>query len=392
MKLETNYFSNSLNFKEKAGQALNNWAQSFIRPIDYSVEHCTQVFADASSSKAHKIAVACLYTLVFPCTYVLYITGTLLDQTGDFLKARSYNYLPGNAKEKNPSSQAPFSLLSANLCMLPYGIWTWAGISPAYQRTDALARKILESNSDFVCLQEMAPSHANTLWNKIKKNYAHGFSRIGPMPSNRMNGGLFFASKYPIEKTLYHPLPNKGPIARGIFCAKTHIGWILTSHLNAGSSDSDILLRREQVSAIQKLCEKLSENGKIPCVIAMDSNIKRTGKENDEYTLSEIPKYFYNSFTTPHPFCLTPETATCTNVPGLALQGKKPKNLEDAYEHIDYILTYKASANSLSLKTQQLPTYSQINALPLSDHKMLLAKGSFHQLGKPINITSDLFK
>jgi endonuclease/exonuclease/phosphatase family metal-dependent hydrolase len=376
MELKLNNFSNKQDYYEQIGQTLNNWAQSFIRPIDYSVEHTTQAFASATSSRAYKIAVASMHTLVLPCTLTLYAMGTAVDQIGDFLKTRTYNYLPGKAQEKTPTPRTPFSLLSANLCMLPYGIATWAGMSPAQQRIDALAQKILQTNADFICLQEMAPDHANALWNKIHKHYAHGFSRIGPMPSNRMNGGLFFASKYPVEKTLYHPLPNTGPIARGIFCVKTHIGWILTGHLKAGDDDSDVILRKEQVSSIQNLCEKLSDNGTIPCLLAMDSNIKRTGKKNDEYELSGIPKYFYNSYTSSEPFSLTPENATCTNVPGLALQGKQPQTLEDAYEHIDYILSYKSTAHLLSIKTQQIPTYSIPNISPLSDHKILLAEGS----------------
>lgn len=377
MTLNINYFLTNLTFYERAGQTLNSWAESFIRPIDYSVEHCTKVFVAASSSKVHKTAVALLHTLIFPCTYALYELGSLIDLVGDHLKTRDYTYLPGKAQEKDPALKAPFTLLSANLCMLPYGIWTWAGISPAYERIDALAQKILQTNSDFVCLQEVAPVYANKLWDKIRSQYAHGFSRMGPMPRNRMNGGLFFASKYPIEKTYYHPLPNIGPITRGVFCAKTHIGWILTTHLKAGSSDSDVLLRKEQVASLQKLCKDLSENGTIPCLIAMDANIPRTGKERDEYTLSEIPKHFYNSFDDDTPFTLTPENATCTNMPSLALQGKDPKDLEDAYEHIDYILSYKNSYNVASLKTEQIPLYSILETSPLSDHKML---GSYGQI------------
>ena len=377
MKLEINNFSSNLNFYERYGQALNNCAHYFIRPIDYSVEQCTQVFAKASTSKVHKISTALFHTLLLPCTYPLYTLGVVIDQLGDFLKTRPYNYLSGASLEKRPMEKTPFSLLSANVCMLPYGIWTWAGIRPPHERIDALAKKIIDASCDFVCLQEMAPAQANLLWDKIRKDYAHGFARIGPMPVNRMNGGLFFASKYPIEKTLYHPLPNTGPIARGIFCVKTPIGWILLGHLKAGSSDSDILLRREQVASIRKLCEKLSQNGTIPCLVAMDANIQRTGGTQDEYVLSEIPEHFYNSLQSKKSFTLTEETATCTNMLGLQLQGKEPQKEEDAYEHIDYILSYKPSSESLSLKTELVATYSLLDKCPLSDHKILLCNGFY---------------
>lgn len=371
-KIQT--FSPHLSFSEKVGQRLNNWGQRFVRPIDYSVENCTLTFTSKSRSHLQKIATSVMHAFAFTYTIVLYEIGDAIDRTGDFFKTKPYNYLAGKAQEKSPFAQNSFSLLSANLCMLPYGVWAYHGISPPNLRIDGLVKKILQTDSDFVCLQEISASHANTLWRKIQKHYAHGFSRIGPMPLHRMNNGLFFASKYPIEQTLYHSLPNKGAIDRGVFCVKTKLGWILVGHLKAGKAESDMLVRKEQVASIQQLCKYLSANGTIPCLIAMDSNIPRVGGSNDEYTLSEIPQHFTNGLYPGNFFSLTPEKATCTNIFSLALQGKNSKSIEDAYEHIDYVLSYKPSSHLISLTTSQIPTYSESNTPPLSDHKILVSK------------------
>jgi endonuclease/exonuclease/phosphatase family metal-dependent hydrolase len=367
-------FISKLKFREKAGQILNHWGQQFVRPVDHSVENCTQVFTAKTSSKLHKIATAAMHAITFTYEVILYEIGDAIDRTGDFLKTRPYNYLKGTAQEKPLAPANSFSLLSANLCMLPYGIWAYEGLKAPSQRIETLAKKILDTHSDFVCLQEMGAAHANALWKKLQDHYAHGFARVGPMPIHRMNNGLFFASKYPIEKTLYYPLPNTGTIDRGVFCAKSHLGWIIVGHLQAGKSELDILTRKQQVEAIEQLCRYLSKEGTIPCLLAMDSNIPRLGGKEDEYTLSRIPEYFQNGLYSNSSFSLTPEKATCTNIFSLALQGKEPQSIQDAYEHIDYILSYKPSSHLISLKTSQIQTYSRSHRDPLSDHKILLAK------------------
>ncbi|MES2199480.1 MAG: endonuclease/exonuclease/phosphatase family protein, partial [Chlamydiota bacterium] len=370
---------------EKAGQWLHRSASPWIRPIDYAVECSMHTFSTAInpgkfSNQPSFLAEATLRvmsvfisTLSLPLTLPLYVIGEMIDLTGDLLQKRPYNYLEGTCKEKQDTKNT-YTVFSANLCMLPYGIATLGGVRSAGSRIDAAAEAILTADADFICLQEMSISPSLKLQEKIKDTYAHSFTRIGPMPTSRMGGGLFFASKYPIEEVQYHPLSNTGAIARGVFCAKTKAGWILNAHLSAGSSDEIVALRKKQMEEIILLSKKLSQEGAIPCFLFMDSNIQRTGKENDEYSLSQIAEHFTNGLNGEKPFTLTPENATCTNCLTSAIQGKEdPKNIEEGFEHIDCALSYKPS--QVTVKSTVIPAYNlERREEALSDHHILLSE------------------
>lgn len=382
--IATTPFSSKLNTYEQAGQKLHSAALSFIRPIDYAVERSMQAFSTAiipgkfnnhSSFVAEvvlRVMSVSLSILSLPLTLSLYGIGQILDQTGNLLQKRPYYYLQGNLQEASQDKDT-HTIFSANLCMLPYGIATLGGVRPAKQRIDQAAKAILTADADFVCLQEMSMGPSLELWEKIKDNYAHAFTRIGPMPANRMDGALFFASKHPVEEVYYHPLPNTGPIARGIFSIKTKMGWIINGHLSAGSSEETVALRKTQMAAIADLCEKLSLEGSIPCFLFIDSNIKRTGKDNDEYSLSGLPEHFTSGLAKESPFILSAENATCTNCLTFSIQGTEdPKDIEEGFEHIDCALSYKGKA---TIKSTVIPAYNlneRENAL--SDHHILLSE------------------
>ncbi len=369
---------------EKAGQYLHSAALSWIRPIDYAVECSMHVFSTAINPGKFgnqstflteiiaRVMSVSLSILSLPLTLSLYGIGEVLDVTGDFLQKRPYNYLKGAFEEKQDTKDT-YTVLSANLCMLPYGIATLGGIRPAAARIDEAAEAILTADADFICLQEMSMSPSLQLWEKIKDKYAHGFTRIGPMPTNRMGGGLFFASKYPIEEVQYHALSDDGPIARGVFCVKTKTGWIINAHLRAGSSQEVVALRKKQVQEITSLCEKLSQEGTVPCFLFMDSNIKRTGKENDEYSSSGITEHFTSGLKEESSFTLTPKNATCTNCLSSTIQGKEdPKDIEEGFEHVDCALSYKPS--QAKVKTTLIPAYDlHKREVALSDHHILLS-------------------
>ena len=108
MKLEANNFLSDLIFYERIGQSLNNLAESCIRPIDYSVERCFQVFGAGSSSTLQKIYTICLHALAFPGTFALYGIGEVIDNIGDLLQTRPYHYLEGQAKEKDLQGKKHF--------------------------------------------------------------------------------------------------------------------------------------------------------------------------------------------------------------------------------------------------------------------------------------------
>ncbi len=368
--------------------SLHRAAEFCIRPIDYTVEQSIRSFMTAVTPgkfgncnsylrevSCRIMSVAC-GILLFPISLALYGTGLVLDKTGDLLEDKPYRYLKGAAEEKRGLLEKNgISFFSANLCMLPYGIPALGGVSPPFHRIGHAAEMILAEDKDFVCLQEMSFIPSLSLWEKIKGSYAHGFTRIGPMPVNRMGTGLFFASKYPVEEVQYRSLTDDGPIVRGVFCAKTKKGWIINGHLSTRSPQ----LRKQQMQEITDICKDLSQEGKVPCFVCIDSNIARTGKANDEYANVAFEKDFINGFEHPEPFVLTSENATCTNLLQAAVRKKKdPERVEEAFEHVDYILSYKSSAPAGRIKTRLIQGYDlQNRENAVSDHHALCAEVVF---------------
>jgi hypothetical protein len=386
---QTQNFLANENVWEKRAERLHRFALHYIADsINQSIAKLIRVFTTACTPKqfgnqdslwleiAKRIFTVIMVILCLPLHLVHFGIGSALDQLGNACAKKPYLYLQGSSHlEEVPNEQEKkFSVLSANVCMLPYGIEAFAGIRPSDARIEELAIAILESNKDFLCLQEMSTPDALKLWEKIKHAYAHGFTRIGPMPFTRMEQGLFFASKHPILEAKYYPLSNAGWIARGVFCVKVAAANILTTHLNAGSLQEICDLRKKQVGEIAALCKELEEKEGKPSILCMDANITRTGSIEDEYSLSGLPKYFESDLSKEGPFTLEEKTATCTNELGMQIQGKPlPEKVQQRLEHIDYILCYKGAKNVASIQTQFVDTYA-CGEKALSDHKMLEAE------------------
>lgn len=172
-----------------------------------------------------------------PFSLAAYGIGIGCEMIGSLFYQRPYSYLKGEASEKSNSTS--FDVFSANICMLAYGISYFAGVMHPSERIEQTVQAIIKADPDFIFLQELASSYAFSLWDKISDRYAHGFTHIGPMPWSRMESGLFFASKYPIEEVRYVLLTYQGAIVRGVFCVKTEAGWMIGAHL----SQVDILPR-----------------------------------------------------------------------------------------------------------------------------------------------------
>jgi hypothetical protein len=328
-----------------------------------------ETFLQEAAKRIVHIAIAIISA---PLTIPAFFIGAALDVAADFLSKQPYQYLEGKIQEKNVIASS-FTVFSANLCMLPFGISYFAGIRHPLERIEQAAKAICDVDADFVCLQEMSTPYAQALWDKISNQYAHGFTRIGPMPYTRMEGSLFFASKYPVEEVRYYPLTDIGFIKRGVVCCKTAAGWIVNTHLSQGKENGD--LRKKQMEEIVSICDLLSEQGKIACSLFLDSNILRTGKDEDEYSKCTPLASFISGNIEEEPFVLSENNATCTNVIGFSIQGSPdPVSVEEAFESIDHSFVYKPSKHLLSMETKKLPGYDlDKREDALSDHHMLIS-------------------
>lgn len=370
----------SLTTSEEIGQSLQRKALAWILPIDFSVTQCIRAFSTAilpgqfdnlsslQKETARRVGQVALAIISSPLSLTAYAVGLGLEMLSGLFHQRPYYYLEGKADEKKERSS--FEVFSANMCMLPYGISYFAGVRHPSDRIEQAAEAIKQVDADFVFLQEMATPYALALWDKISTSYAHGFTRIGPMPSNRMEGGLFFASKYPIEQVEYVPLSNEGPIQRGAFCVKTKAGWMINTHLRQGKEFE--VLRQVEMQEISDLCEKLSLGGEIPCTVFLDSNIIKEESGKDEYSKCKPLQNFIDGLSTQDP--------TCTNLLSFSIKGEKdPVSIYEAFEWIDHAFVYKPSSEKISLKTTLVPAYDlNRREEALSDHHILHTKLELH--------------
>lgn len=298
--------------------------------------------------------------------------GTGLEILGERLFATCYQKLEGSVMENALSPT--MKLLSANVCMLPWGIWWFAGVSRhAEQRIDELAEKILTLQADIVCLQELAPPYAELLWEKIKESYPHGATHIGPIPISRMGSNLFVASKFPLQDAHFYPFEDDLLVGRGIFTFHTKQSWILATHLQAGNDEKHELTRKKQLNYLKSVSFQLQKKKDLPVFVLMDSNCKRTGIEQDEYSQVGINEDFINPLSCTK---LSEETSTCTNKLSYIVQGKDlPENIAIQEEHIDCILLQKSNSKSISsFQVEILPNFCNREDpdKTLSDHVALI--------------------
>ena len=379
LKKEKDLFSFP-SFFEKTGCFWQKNALRWMVPIDRSVAisiraFCTAIlpgkFGNQGSYQTEilrRIAEVTFCVICLPLALTSYAIGIGCEMIGSLFYQRPYSYLKGQVSEKSNSTS--FDVFSANICMLAYGISYFAGLRHPSERIEKTAQAIIKADPDFIFLQELASSYAFSLWDKISDRYAHGFTRIGPMPWSRMEASLFFASKYPIEQVRYEPLTYQGAIVRGAFCVKTEAGWMIGAHLSQGKENVD--LRKTQMQEIADLCDKISLGGEIPCAVFIDSNILQLGTDDDEYSNCKPIENFVENRADQKP--------TCTNLLTYSIQGKEdPICIHEAFEWIDHAFVYKPSQEHISLETSLVPGYDlEDRENALSDHQILYSKIKLH--------------
>ena len=296
--------------------------------------------------------------VVSPVALGLACLGFGLDFVGDYLTGKSYTYLAGCAQEK-PEDASDYTFLTLNACMFWGGLpILFGGVRPASERIDLLANLVQEHSPDVIAMQEVSYGSALELHARLKNQYAHFFTRIGPNVG-KMESCLFVASKYPIcSEPEFQPFPNQNGIKRGVFAIETPAFWVLATHLDAGSST----VRKEQLAQVSQFIQELKMRANKPCFLLGDLNIECTGLPNDEYTSSGIAVSYIN----PRALELNDATATCTNL--LTAQALGQAAPEKAYENIDYALLDTASKELFQPRTELIDTFPQA----LSDHRALL--------------------
>ncbi len=270
----------------EVGPSLNWSALQFLKPLHRTSEWSTHAlqtpirpgqFGNAETatfevfSRLLKVGASGLSN---PLTLSSFLLSGIIDSLGDWISQKPYFYLSGT-QEKRPVFSETF--LTLNACMLWGGLpILFGGVRPASERIFQVASLILEKDKDpdILVMQEVSFEAGLSLWDKIKHRYAHGFTRIGPMPWLALDSGLFIASKHPIVKEpTYIPLSSNGTIKRGVFYFETPLHSVFVTHLEAGEDKEDIEMRKRQLDRI--IVEMQKRISSKPCLLLGDLNIKK---------------------------------------------------------------------------------------------------------------------
>ncbi|MBI5273858.1 MAG: endonuclease/exonuclease/phosphatase family protein [Chlamydiales bacterium] len=333
---------------------------SFDNHSSYMIELVIRVFSVA------------LVMVFLPLTMLAWGFSGLIDNLGDCLMQQSYMHLKGYSI---PTLKSSCTIFSLNACMLwgmlpiPFG-----GVSPSHKRIDQLCDLILEQDADVVMMQEVSFDAAVALYGKLKDHYEHFYTKVASYPWLNLDSSLFVAINTPIlGEPQVVPLPTSGTIKRVLFYVETEKAFILTTHLEAGRSDEDKVMRSKQLSIILSTIEQLKEKSGKPCIIAGDFNMLRTGDEDDEYT-AQLLDHFYDAYK--ESTTLDTTVATCTNRLTAARMGWE--NVADTEELIDYALVDVASKDNVNISTSLVATYELDDPdKALSDHRALRTQIDF---------------
>ncbi len=323
----------------------------------------------ASLELIWRVFIITICVLTAPLTMGLALGGGILYKIADCIKQKPFTSIKGNAEEKLESKNR--KLMTLNACAFWGGLpIPLGGISPpTEQRLDALAQLIKEKDPDVLMMQEMAFDPAMRLIPKIKNNFAHFYTRIGPNPP-LMESGLFVATKYPVINAGFIQFPDQCGINRGAFWIETKKSVYFTTHMEFGHDEEGILKRQNQFELIKEKVKAFEKQGKT-CFLLGDLNVDRA-QGNEAYQKMGISEVFYDPYFKKHPQ-INEKSSTCTNVICNYILGKKPPT--KPFEMVDYALQGKGGASTQLDVELCRDTYK--NDKPdeaLTDHRLLVLR------------------
>lgn len=351
-----NFFHNVAYYLQKPVQKTSEF---FLRAICTPIRPGTEGnWQNATLEKCRRIAHVAFTLAAAPVTISLYTLGEGMHFCGNTINGTSYTYLPGNGPEKLDDQN--LRAMTLNACMLWGGLpIPLGGLRPPGKRIEELAALIREQDPDLLFLQEMSFPASKELFELLKEDYAHCFTRIGPN-FMRMESGLTIFSKVGVEKVGFWPFPNQNGIKRGAFYMQTPHNYFVTTHMEAGDAAAE---RSQQFAQITREIEALKKEKELPCFVLGDFNID-SYKSDREYqsTIGNNPDYFDPNKDN--------KEESCTNVLLNHMLGKEIDSKH--FEKIDYALLH-GDPSKVTLNTKLVDTYSIEDPFhAISDHKGLM--------------------
>lgn len=349
------------------GSIMHSIAYYLQKPVQFTSELllravCTPIrpgiegnWQSETTERIHRFANIALSAIFAPITISLYTLGEGFHFIGNAISKTPYTYWRGNANEKQDDSQ--LKCMTLNVCMFWGGLpIPLGGVRPPGERMEALVQLIKEQNPDVLFLQEASFPASYELFEKLKDDYAHCYTRIGPYLL-RMESGLAVFSKVPITKAEFLPFPDPHGIFKGAFFFETPSHSFVNTHLSHGNAEEE---RRRQFDLVtQRIAEIKREQNKSTFLLG-DLNIDTIDSKREYQTT--IGDEYHN----PNEQVIESSTNGLTNY----MRGKEV--FANEARLIDYALLY-GDPSEFKLETQWVDTYSLDKPYEaLSDHKALI--------------------
>lgn len=348
------------------GNIMHTIAYYLQKPLQISSEFVLRAFytpirsENETMEKVHRCATVCLSALFAPVTASLYVLGEGVHYCGNAINGTSYTYLRGNGAEKLDDQN--LNCMTLNACMFWGGLpILFGGVKPAGERIDDLAKLIREQDPDILFLQEASFPASSELFEKLKDQYAHCFTRIGP---NHFGMGTEMAvfSKIPMKNVEFFQYPYESGMLRGAFFFETPSYTFVNTHLDAGDNPDE---RRAQFDVLTQRIEEMKKKRNRNFFILGDFNIDSYASDEEYQKCIGAHPAYYDPRLDLHQ-SIESNTNALTNY----LRGKEVHSTIS--EMVDYALLH-GNPEEFDLKTQFVETYSvETPDNALSDHKGLV--------------------
>lgn len=334
-------------------------------------------FSSTLSEKVNRIWLALKTIFLLPLALTFWLCAAAPKAIANNLQENPYTYLSGTdipplIEEQRKTILSVFTL---NTCFMPGGMsLAFGGVAPASERVNSIAKKILQVDSDVVCLQEAHDEAAVlALYEKLKGRYSHFYVNIGPSTTFDLNSGLFIASKFEVKNFHFErfeqTLGNQKKVKKGfvdfdLYAKEKPIAHIFNTHLMPSKEDSAPSLAEQQTRSAQldQIVKRIHQifQRTYPIVLAGDLNMDSPEAEKSLSSRSFIDGLKCKG-----------RPATCTEYFTRYIKAKteqeRAKLIPEKGHSIDYTLLYDNP--QFQIQSDLIPMYDTSRpAEALSDH------------------------
>lgn len=235
------------------------------------------------------------------------LSGKLFRAIALAIQKDGYTHVRGNAPEKRVDPLNPqIKVMSWNVCGPAGGMaLDHGGVATWPYRIDALVDKIKNENPDVLVLQEIYDTAlAEELMHRLKGDYAHFFTHMGPIMWGNI-GGLMVLSKCAIHTFSHTSFENNDwTLSRGFADLQVKARpedeqpclSVIGTHLIHGNGVEGEQKRVEQVAQIvNRVAQRVF---RVPTVLTGDLNIER-----DQPEAQVLAPHLYHGYQGAEPTC-----------------------------------------------------------------------------------------